>query len=121
MVRRRAVFLDRDGIITRTIQRWERFFEDWDVLLTPVVPPHAPPKTPFEIDGVSVPSWRVDHFLYWFSYTGHPALVVPGGLASSGLPIGLQCVGRRWGDEALLAAAETIDSVIGAYQRPPGY
>ncbi|HXZ09684.1 MAG TPA: amidase family protein, partial [Paraburkholderia sp.] len=37
--------------------------------------------------------------------TGLPALSIPCRFASDGLPIGLQIIGRRWGEARLLAIA----------------
>jgi Asp-tRNA(Asn)/Glu-tRNA(Gln) amidotransferase A subunit family amidase len=37
------------------------------------------------------------------------------------LPIGVQVVGRRWDDMALLDVAETLMEVIGPVRHPPGY
>jgi amidase len=48
-------------------------------------------------------------------------VVVPIGRSSDGLPIGVQIVGKRWGEMELLAVAEQIAAVTGGYQRPPGY
>lgn len=56
-----------------------------------------------------------------FNMTGHPVVTIPAGLSSTGLPIGVQIVGKRWGEIALLDAAEKIDKVAGGYRRPPGY
>jgi amidase len=41
--------------------------------------------------------------------------------AAEGLPIGVQLVGRRWGDMALLAVATRLAAVIGPWQPPQGY
>ena len=46
-----------------------------------------------------------------FSVTGHPVGVLPLGGSADGLPIGLQVVGRRWGEMKLLAVAQAIDYV----------
>ncbi len=43
-----------------------------------------------------------------------PALSVPAGLANDGLPVGLQVVGRRYGDEELLSIGGAIESVLQA-------
>jgi len=40
-----------------------------------------------------------------FNVTGNPAISLPCGHTSHGLPVGLQLVGRRRGTEALLAVA----------------
>ena len=44
-----------------------------------------------------------------FNLTGHPALAVPGGMSSDGIPIGLQLIGRPGGDAALLKLAHTYE------------
>jgi aspartyl-tRNA(Asn)/glutamyl-tRNA(Gln) amidotransferase subunit A len=47
-----------------------------------------------------------------FNLTGHPAITLP--VASEGLPVGLQLVGRRNDTEALLAVATTCERILGA-------
>ncbi|MGF1536227.1 MAG: amidase [Elainellaceae cyanobacterium] len=54
-----------------------------------------------------------------FNLTGHPVVVIPIGQTQSGLPIGLQVVGKRWRDMDLLAIAKDLDDIIGDLQRPP--
>ena len=44
-----------------------------------------------------------------FNLTGHPAISVPGGMSASGIPIGLQLVGRLGGDADLLAVAHVFE------------
>ncbi len=56
-----------------------------------------------------------------FNYTGHPAVVLPYTLDRSGLPIGIQLVGKRWSESRLLAMAKALTEVTGAFRRPPGY
>jgi amidase len=46
---------------------------------------------------------------------------MPYSLDRAGLPIGVQLVGKRWSESRLLAMAEAIAAVTGAFQRPPGY
>jgi len=82
---------------------------------------HSPPRTPFEIDGNMVDSRFVDHYLFPFNLLGNPCVVLPAGLAQDGLPVGVQLVGARYGDEALLAVARAVDKVAGGYRQPPGW
>lgn len=107
------------------IRRIDGFLSDHDAFLCPAVIstafPHSPPGTPFPVDEQLVASSYVDHYLYPFNLTGHPALVVPAAVSEDGLPIGVQFVGRRYGDERLLAAGQAVVSVIGGFRRPPGY
>jgi Asp-tRNA(Asn)/Glu-tRNA(Gln) amidotransferase A subunit family amidase len=47
-----------------------------------------------------------------WSGAGLPAVTVPCGTASGGLPLGLQCVGLRGGDERLLGWAATVEATV---------
>ncbi|MDX1663408.1 MAG: hypothetical protein R3272_06410 [Candidatus Promineifilaceae bacterium] len=55
-----------------------------------------------------------------FNDSGHPSVVIPHALASEGLPIGLQLVGKRWEEARLLGGARAIAEVAGSCQ-PPAY
>ena len=80
---------------------------------------HSAPRAPFEIDGNLVDSRFVDHYLFPFNLLGNPCVVIPAGLAPDGLPVGVQLVGPRYGDEALLAVAQAVDMVVAGYRQPP--
>jgi aspartyl-tRNA(Asn)/glutamyl-tRNA(Gln) amidotransferase subunit A len=56
---------------------------------------------------------------YPFNVTGQPALSLPVGRSSAGLPVGLQLVGPCGGDELLLAAASRIEADLGLQMTPP--
>jgi Asp-tRNA(Asn)/Glu-tRNA(Gln) amidotransferase A subunit family amidase len=45
------------------------------------------------------------------SLTGLPVASVPCGLDSSGLPVGIQIVGKPFGEEAVLAMANQIEQL----------
>ena len=47
---------------------------------------------------------------YPFNLTGQPAATVPVGFTASGLPVGLQIVGRRHGDRTVLAASAAFEA-----------
>lgn len=107
----------------RVIVSADTALEGFDAFLSPVsITPaflHSPPKSPIEVDGEAIESRFVDHYLYPWNLTGHPAVVIPAGFSEEGLPIGLQLVGRRFQDEELLAVAACIDEALGAYKPPP--
>ena len=110
----------------KLIQYVEDFLSRWDVWLCPVfsIPAftHRPLRASIEIEGRSFSADLAEVMPnVIFNFTGHPVVVVPIGLSSDGLPIGVQIVGRRWGEMELLAVAEQIATVAGGYQRPPGY
>ncbi|MDX1613231.1 MAG: amidase family protein [Candidatus Promineifilaceae bacterium] len=54
-----------------------------------------------------------------FNLSDHPAVSLPVGQSATGLPIGVQLVGQRWADMALLDVAEQIETVVGPWRRPP--
>jgi len=79
--------------------------ERFDLLLTPALPITAPRIEEREIrmGGKSIDVRPVlTRFTRSFNVTGHPALSLPGGLSPSGLPIGMQLIGRPFGEETLL-------------------
>ena len=55
----------------------------------------------------------------WSSYYGLPAVVVPAGLDSGGLPLGVQVVGKAFEEETVLAVARVLEEELGGYQPPP--
>jgi amidase len=109
----------------KSILAWDRFFEAYDALLCPVAMtnafPHCEPGTPIEVDGKEQSYWMLPAYGAVFNYSGHPALSVPCGMDSAGLPIGLQLVGKRWSEEQLLGVARAIEPLTGGFRRPPGY
>jgi aspartyl-tRNA(Asn)/glutamyl-tRNA(Gln) amidotransferase subunit A len=93
-------------------QAARRFFERYDLLLTPTI---AVPAFPLGREGVETIDGRAVGRLGWtpftfpFNLTGQPAITVPCGLTAEGLPVGLQIVGRRNADAAVLRAAAAFE------------
>jgi len=109
----------------RSILAWDRFFENHDALLCPVAMTtafaHCEPGTPLKVDGKDQSYWMLPAYGAVFNYSGHPALSMPCGQDSDGLPIGLQLVGARWSESRLLGIAEAMTPLTGGFSRPPGY
>ncbi len=53
------------------------------------------------------------------AFTGQPALSLPCGFTSDGLPIGLQLIGRRFEDASLLRAAHAYEQATPWHARRP--
>jgi len=87
-------------------------FDDVDVLLTPstAVPafPAAGPM-PMEINGREVAAGMAVPFTMLANLCWNPAISLPAGLNSEGLPIGLQVIGRRHRDEVPLRLARIFE------------
>ncbi|MQW90030.1 amidase [Sinorhizobium saheli] len=102
------------------IHRW---FQDWDLLLTPAAAVAAFPVEPLVPGQIPVDPWEefnwID-FSYPFNMSWNPAASVPCGFTSAGLPVGLQIVGQRFDDLGVLQAAAAFEQIQPwAHKRPP--
>jgi aspartyl-tRNA(Asn)/glutamyl-tRNA(Gln) amidotransferase subunit A len=89
------------------------FFERFDLLLTPTLPLTAFDAGKETPDRARYPRW-IDWagFSYPFNLTQQPAITVPCGFSSDGLPVGLQIVGPKYADALVLRAARAIESTL---------
>ena len=98
---------------TELFHRARLFFDRYDAFVLPTVQVLPfPVEQPYvnEINGIALGSyieWMKSCYL--ISATGHPAISVPGGLSTSGLPIGMQIVGKHQGERALLEIAHAYE------------
>jgi aspartyl-tRNA(Asn)/glutamyl-tRNA(Gln) amidotransferase subunit A len=53
------------------------------------------------------------------NFLGVPVLVVPAGHSAPGLPVGLQLIGRPYGDETVIALGRAFQQVTDAHLRAP--
>jgi aspartyl-tRNA(Asn)/glutamyl-tRNA(Gln) amidotransferase subunit A len=110
----------------RKLAYWDSvrpLFETHDLLLTPAVSVAA-----FDVGRLNPVGWP-DHawdwfdwasFSYPFNFTGQPAATVPAGFTPSGMPVGLQIVGRPWADLTVLQASAAFERARPwATRRPP--
>ena len=71
-----------------------------------------------EIMGQSISVFRAFSYSRTFNVLGLPSVAVPAGQTSTGLPIGVQVVGRPFEERAVLAAAAIIEEALGGWKRP---
>ena len=108
---------------------WEKFFESFDVFLSPVMftAAFAHDRSPVFVRKVRTPEGNEHPFLDLLKYivpasvTGCPATAAPVGLTSSGLPVGLQIMGPYLEDATPIRFAALLAREIGGFQPPPGY
>ncbi len=97
-------------------KRFELFFEAYDLLILPTTPIPAP--TIEGHDAVEQAA-RLTRFTAPFNLAGLPALSIPCGFTSGGLPIGLQIVSRAWGDAKTLNAGYAFEQATEWHTRLP--
>ena len=123
--------IDRAGLL-RAIERraaiteqLENFLANWDCWICPAFPTpaftHRPARAPIQVDGEPIAQMMANLHSFLFNLTGHPVVAMPIGISPEGLPIGVQVVGRRWQETALLSVARQVASVTPGFQPPPGY
>ncbi len=99
--------------LERRILAW---FGETDILLTPTVA-GAPPRlglarTDDTPDRIFARAAELGAFTASSNITGQPAASMPIGLDAHGLPLGLQIVGRRFGEAAVLAVSRVLESEL---------
>ncbi len=108
---------------TTLYHRVRSFMEHHEFMVFPVsqVPPFDV-NTPYptEIDGVQMKTY-IDWMksCYYVTVTGLPAISVPCGFTSSGLPVGLQIVGRHEDELGVLQLAHAFEQATRTWKRRP--
>ena len=95
---------------------------DVDVLVSPTSPYPAAPHTALAARFASAEDVRERFFLRractgCYSLTALPAVSIPGGFTSDGLPIGLQPGARPFPEETLFRAAQAYEQAAGWHTR----
>lgn len=100
-----------------------RYIGDARALLLPTLPCAVPTIEETTTGSESEIEQRFGHFSYWtrgINYLGLPALALPAGFTSNGLPNGFQLVGRPFDEGALLRLGHIFQQHTGWHAcRPP--
>ncbi|HEU5432305.1 MAG TPA: amidase [Thermomicrobiales bacterium] len=108
---------------TELYARVAAWFDRFEYLLCPVsqLPPFdVTIPWPTEVAGEPM-----ETYIDWMkscsrvTVTGHPAISVPAGFTDDGLPVGLQIVGRRHADFAVLQLAHAFEQATNFWHRRP--
>jgi aspartyl-tRNA(Asn)/glutamyl-tRNA(Gln) amidotransferase subunit A len=110
-----AYYLKAQKVRTLIMHDFIRALETVDVILTPVAPTPA-----FKIgEKVNDPlqMYLSDIFTIPVNLAGTCGMSVPAGFSSDGLPIGLQLVGRPFGEETIIRAAYAFEQATEWHKR----
>lgn len=94
---------------------FNRAFEQCDLI---VCPAGASTALPLDSDLTPLEYYALDLFTVAMNLAGIPAVSTPAGMATNGLPLGLQVVGRRFDDMRVLQLAKHIQQLSGVDNRP---
>jgi amidase len=122
----RLTAVDVSGALMRQAQMFEqsrRFFERYDFFVLPVTqlsPFDVTVPYPTRVAGVDMTSY-IDWMrsCWYISFMSNPAMSVPAGFTSAGLPVGLQIVGRHRGEWELLQMAYAFEQATKHGQKRP--
>ena len=95
---------------------FEQAFAKCDLILTPTAPSAAFALGDKSADPIAM--YLNDVFAVPASLAGLPAMSVPGGLDSDGLPLGLQLIGRELDEQGVLNAGLAIEERAGFDAKP---
>jgi amidase len=106
--------------------RWLALFQEVDLVLCPPMPTvafahdHSPQYArKLDIDGNEVPYNDQSVWAGLATLNGFPATTMPIGRTDSGLPIGVQIIGRYLEDRTTIAFAGLVESEFGGFIPPP--
>ncbi len=110
-------WIRRDALRAQFLAQMERY----PILLCPVaaIPAFRHGERSWLIENKEVNYLDAWSYTEFFNLLGNPAVVVPVGQSSEGLPIGVQIVGRPWEEEQALSVAAAIENKCGAWRAPP--
>ncbi|HEX8879166.1 MAG TPA: amidase [Candidatus Acidoferrum sp.] len=109
---------------TELYQRMRQFMERYEFFVLPVnqvLPFDVKTHYPNEIAGVKMESYMAwMKSAYYISAVGNPAMSVPCAFSKSGLPIGIQIVGRHNDDWGVLQMGHAFEQATNiGHRRPP--
>jgi aspartyl-tRNA(Asn)/glutamyl-tRNA(Gln) amidotransferase subunit A len=101
---------------TRLYRQVQAWFDRFDVIAMPALSRTALGIDEALFDPIVIENRKVDTvrrawypYTHPFNLTGNPAIVLPAGMHSDGLPISIQLVGRRGEDQRLLRVAALLE------------
>ena len=104
------------GDHSRIHRQSQAFFENYDLLITPaasVSPFRHEELWPREINGETMSNYlRWEAIAYGVTLMGNPSVVIPAGTGPTGLPTGIQLIGRLHSDARLSEIAVALEDMF---------
>lgn len=102
-----------EAIRTRFRVALDTMLDDVDLLVAPCMPALPPSADAMTTGGAGAPP-TADFITFTapFDYSGHPTIVLPAGLAATGLPKAFQLIGRRLGEPTLIRVGSAYERAL---------
>lgn len=98
-------------------EQLEQLFEHYDMLLMPTAPTTAPPLGVALKDAVKM--YNDDRYTVLANLAGLPALTLPCGFGTDGMPIGAQLMGPAYSDARVLAVGHAYQQMTDHHTKRP--
>lgn len=119
-------WVQADFIRTGILDRWRRFFRDWDILVCPVMPTpalahdHRPvTERTVMVDGHAMPYGDLPLWSSLATLSGLPSTAFPVAISPQGLPVGAQAIGPFLEDRTTITFADLVAQAFGGFKPPP--
>ena len=104
-----AYYLKAQKVRRKIVEDFQSAFEKCDLILTPTAPTPAFPIGDKSMQENPITMWLNDVFTVSISLAGLPAMRLPIGLTSDGLPLGLQVIGKAFDEGDVFKVASALE------------
>ncbi len=111
-----AYYLKAQKVRNVVFSDFKAAFDNIDVMLTPSAPSAAFAHGEFVDDPIAM--YLNDLFAVPASLAGLPAISIPAGLTETGIPLGLQLVGRAFDEETVLRVGDVLENAAALKDEP---
>jgi aspartyl-tRNA(Asn)/glutamyl-tRNA(Gln) amidotransferase subunit A len=112
-----AYYLRAQKVRRRILGDFEKAFEQVDAILTPTSPTPAFKRGERSDDPLAM--YLSDVYTISVNLAGLPAISIPSGFTESGLPIGLQVIGKAFGEADMFAIANAFEQGHDYHKKMP--
>lgn len=124
-----ADWLQQHETRLRIAQKADKLFDQYDVILTPVVhvpafkhqPKPAMHKRKLHVNGMPGPYTDIFMWIAPATLMGLPATSAPVGSTKNGLPVNVQILGRKYHDKTTIKFASLLEESFRGFVKPEGY
>lgn len=105
-----AYYLKAQKVRRKIVEDFAKAFEICDVILTPTSPVTAFPIGDKSMQENPITMWLNDVFTVSVSLAGLPAMSLPIGLDTNGLPLGMQLIGKAFDEGSIFKTASALET-----------